>query len=272
MVLVEIISSTFYAFGALGILSIIVIETYLCKRKTGFYAFMFNSLTMTVYNMYLLQIILSSLVILTFNNSFGCTYISTIIIGIHFPCRGIYFSIFIVRIYIIFKKSPLLNYSVKLLITLFFTVLIFAILLTFGYIYDHITNAYYDPKTARCISGIPFWLLGVTAIYDLSFNILTLYLFIKKLRNLTLEAKTYGASKEETDELQSVIFKSTVLVIVSVSTSFILAAIYAPLLRIGLGGVIIIDWIINSLCIALMKRDYDKYYQILCFYPNQCIN
>ena len=263
--LFKIINLICYAVGGLAITLIIVIESYInYNKKTELYERIFNALAMSVYILYLLQIILSSLAM--FTGSFGCTYISPVVIAFHFPGRGVYFSIFIIRIYIIFKSCPSLKYSTKLLIILFSTVIIFAILLSFLYIYDHINNAYYDIESQRCVSSIPFYLLGITAFYDLSFNMLTLYLFIKKLRILIIESSDHNNT-----ELQKLILKSSVLVIMSIFTSVMIAGIYAPLLSMGL-NIITTDWIINSICIALMKTDYDKYYKQLCFYPNKCIN
>ncbi len=267
--LVKIISLSFYIIGALAIASIIGVECMKSSKVTVWHSRLFNALLMAVFILYLLQIILAPLV--QFSGSFGCNYIAPIIIGIHFPCRGLYFSIFIVRLYIIFQSS-LYKYSINLLKTLFLVVITAAILLSFIYIYDHIWNAYYDGESDRCITSIPLYLMGITAVYDVSFNILTLYLFIKKLRLIISTVGIANIEEDDNIKLQDVITKSTVLVSVAIFTSFNIAAIYGVLLN-NLGvDIITIDWIINSFCILLMKKEYHEYYEKYCFYPIKCVN
>eukprot|EP01084_Bolivina_argentea_P227003 383390_1 len=264
--LFKILSSTFYVIGALFMLLMIGVEISIWKKTKSFPAKIFNALSMTVYSMYFMQTIIVPFTI--WGTSFDCTYISPIAIAIHFPCRGIYFAIFIVKIYIIFRNSPDLQYSFQLLITLFSIVIIFAILLSVAYIYNHINVHYYDDEIKRCISTIPMYLMGVTALYDFSFNMLTLYLFIKKLRSLAL---TNTGKDNAHHKLQSVILKNTVLVVVSVVCSFTVAGIYGLMMQYGL-DILVVDWIINSLCIAFMKGFYSKYYIKCCVYPNKCVN
>merc|ERR1712223_1171682 len=64
---------------------------------------------------------------------------------------------------------------------------------------------------------------------------------------------------------------NTVLVVVSVVSTFVFAAVYVVLLNNYGINIICAEWLINSVCIVFMKTHYSKYYQFLCSPAEKCI-
>eukprot|EP01084_Bolivina_argentea_P037653 69638_1 len=263
---VDFVSLSIFIITGLLLIFMIILETKLFISLKELHARVFNSLSMTIYLSYILQMITTAL--MTTNTPNGesiCKYIISINIVFYFIGRATYYTIFIVRLHIIFKSSPTLQYPMKLLLTLFIIVIVFSLSIGAAFVYDHKTNAYYDHKTHKCIPSISLILTSIVILFDLIMSILTLYLFIKKLQLLINNCDSMVKS------LQFIILKHTVLVMVSVLSTFCILSVHGFVITIGVWAMVNIDWVLNSICIAFMKQYYDKYYNILCFYPDKCV-
>merc|ERR1712154_150497 len=125
-----------------------------------------NCIILTVLISYLVQIGLAIPLTLPSSGPIGCRILSPFLIGIHFSSRGVYFSVFIVKIYLIFRSS-VYKYSNRVLILLLAIVVVFACLISFAYVYDHVQHSHWSESEGRCVTHYPFWLFAAIAFYDL---------------------------------------------------------------------------------------------------------
>ena len=182
------------------------------------------------------------------------------VVSILYPItKMVLYQLFITRIYVIYSNS-FLKYSNKILISFSIFIVIMILLIILLITFD--PNAkFYHHHNVGCISTWSFYINAIGAATDFLISFCCLYLFIKPLSFLLHE------QPPNVGELYSLIYKYINLTIVSVLSSTICLIILSI---IGIGVLVDIDAVINSLCVMFMSQSYTKYYNKLCFSCNEC--
>ena len=174
------------------------------------------------------------------------------------------YQCFYAKLYIVYSNS---YYSFKLHFLVIISVLIFIygiIMMIFIWLNMQSIQLKYG-----CINDVPMYLLSIGAFLDQFISFLSLYLFIKPLKQLILIIKKQNnpVKSPQNDsilEFQQLIIKSCTLISVAVFSSFFILMIVAVF---GGTAFIQIDGIINCICITLMHKKYRKIYRQLCCLP-----
>ena len=210
--------------------------------------------------LYCYWIVFASIIYAYFNGSSlhiflsnGGTLYGLILINIS---RILLYYYYLKRLYITFKRS---TFEIKrnhymcykwLLISIFIVVSILFIVVT---IVDHFVVE---------IPKIWFISLGIGVVFDSIIGIILMVAFVVKL--LRLYNMRNG---DDNEKIKRVVRKLSILTIVSVVSTQATLAIY---IVFDIFYIILLDVIINSLCLLFSYSMYKNYYKIFCFICNLC--
>ena len=229
-----------------------------------------STLSLTALTLFWLQpaSMLLSVIFFRTNAHVCCDIIITATYSVYWLGKGVYASVFLVRLYAMGKAAVILAYPFKLIITLCIVLFVGTIAISFLWTYEHIINGYIDSNnnTKKCILADPMYLMVITGIFEAGFGILLLCLFIKKL------VSTYQSGKMPNPQTQHLINKNTVLVIITHSFSFGIGILTLYVFYPARIHSVSFDLVINALCLAMMKKSWNEWYQVSCKYPDRCIN
>jgi len=114
-----------------------------------------NVMCLTVYISYVIQTVFSAMTNGIPQFTFGCTYFVPVnFVLLFLVSKGIYYSIFILRLHLIFNGSAL-EFSVHFLLTLFVVNVVCSVISAAMFASYHVLNGYYDRESAKCIHPLP---------------------------------------------------------------------------------------------------------------------
>ena len=229
-----------------------------------------STLSLTALTLFWLQpaSMLLSVIFFRTNAHVCCDIIIAATYSVYWLGKGVYASVFLVRLHAMGKAAVILAYPFKLIVTLCIVLFVATIVITFLWTYEHIIHGYIDSNnnTKKCILADPMYLMVITGIFEAGFGILLLCLFIKKL------VSTYRSGKVPNLQTQHLINKNTVLVIITQSCTFAIGILTLYVFYPARIHSVSFDLVINALCLAMMKKSWNKWYQVTCKYPDRCIN
>eukprot|EP01083_Nonionella_stella_P072179 194439_1 len=225
----------------------------------------FNILILITFIMYLGQ--LTFALISMFFTEWICIHVIPITPPWYFISKGCYYSVFVLRLRIIFGDAAM-AYPKKHLVAIVVFDITFTVIMALWAMFEQIflnQYIYYDAENEYCYAGIPIYIVAIFAVWDFTMSGLLLYLFIAKLKKLV------GMMEEHVAGLRRTMLKSTVLAVTAIVSTFIFLVGDQMLAPKDLDGWIYIDLVINSVCLLLMKTSFDRYYETLCHFPQKCV-
>ena len=258
------------SLGLLLLMAFIVDEIKSFRNAAHFHQRVLSTLSLTALFLFWLQpaSMLLSVMFFRTNAQVCCNIIITATYSVYWLGKGIYTSVFLVRLYAMSKVAVILAYSLKFIAVLCVVLFVGTIAITFLWTYEHVINGYIDSNNhiTQCVLAEPMYLMVITGIFDVGFGMLLLCLFIKKL------VSTYRTRKVPDPRIQHLINKNTVLVIITHSFSFGIGAMTLYVFYPSRIHSVSFDLVINALCLAMMKRSWNGWYDVACKHPDRCIN
>ena len=224
-------------------------------------------MALTLFSLQPLSMLVS--VIFFMNNAdVCCNVIITATYSMYWLGKGVYASVFLVRLYAMGKASDILAYPLSLIITLCVVQFIGTVVLCVLWSFEHVIHGHIESteSTKKCVLAKPLYLVVLTGIFEVCSSGLLLWLFIKKLE------QTFRTRMGPNRQIQHIINKNTVLVTITLSCSAFLGLLSLFVLYPRDISINAVDLVINALCLSLMKRRWDGCYRRLCKYPDRCIN
>eukprot|EP01084_Bolivina_argentea_P162528 282831_1 len=174
------------------------------------------------------------------------------------------YSVFIYRIYVVYSDS-VFGYNTRLLIAFNVIVCIYSTIITFVNAFTMDISIYYNANHKRVCRAAGTKLVGFLGIFcDTVVSCLCCYLFIKPL--LILNKRKHH---QRTCSIQQLIVKYFILSFIAVFTT---ALSMIAFIIFGISAFLVADIVTNSICVLLMNKYYELYYQRICCVPIRLAN
>eukprot|EP01083_Nonionella_stella_P010339 29457_1 len=173
------------------------------------------------------------------------------------------YFVFIYRLYIIYS-TPCLAYDTKILFIMVICIIVFGLtLITVSVATISSKIIVINAKHSFCITVLSFVIVACTAANDLITICLCSYLFIRPLLFIARQGNQMNNNNTKIYDIDTlrIVSKYCTLSVVSVLSTVIVFAVIGTL---NVTGIIMIDVVINCICMMLFNQQYDALYIKLC--------